>query len=84
LLVSDPLSRAAGCVSCAARDREVAALRAENVELARRVAWLERIISRHSQNSSLPPSSDDVLPGRDVSIQVGSLIFGVSGVISWL
>jgi transposase len=33
--------------------------------LARRVAWLERAISRHSQNSSLPPSSDDVLPGRD-------------------
>jgi hypothetical protein len=65
LLVSDALSPAAGCVWCAARDREVAALRAENVELARRVVWLERTISRHSQNSSLPPSSDDVLPGRD-------------------
>lgn len=47
------------------RDREIAALRAENVELARRVVWLERILSRNSQNSSLPPSSDDVLPGRD-------------------
>jgi hypothetical protein len=28
------------------------------------VTRLERIISRNSQNSSLPPSSDDVLPGR--------------------
>jgi transposase len=65
LLVSDLPSPAAGCVSCAARDREIAALRAENGELARRVAWLERTISRNSHNSSLPPSSDDVLPGRD-------------------
>jgi transposase len=40
------------------------ALRAENAELARRVARLERMISRNSGNSSMPPSSDDVLPGR--------------------
>ncbi len=40
------------------------ALREENAELARRVARLERIISRNSGNSSMPPSSDDVLPGR--------------------
>jgi transposase len=39
-------------------------LRAENAELARRLARLERIVSRNSGNSSLPPSSDDVLPGR--------------------
>ena len=65
MFVSDLASPAAGCVACAARDREIAALRAENVELARRVAGLERMISRNSQNSSLPPSSDDVLPGRD-------------------
>ena len=40
------------------------ALREENAGLARRVARLERIVSRNSGNSSLPPSSDDVLPGR--------------------
>jgi transposase len=55
---------AAGCASCAARGREIAALREENAELARRLAGLERIVSRNSGNSSLPPSSDDVLPGR--------------------
>jgi transposase len=45
-----------GCEGCAARDREIAELRA-------RVAWLERIVSRNSGNSSMPPSADD-LPGR--------------------
>jgi hypothetical protein len=40
------------------------ALRAENAELAGRLARLERVISRNSGNSSLPPSSDDVLAGR--------------------
>jgi transposase len=55
---------AAGCVSCAVRDREIAALRAENAEMARRLASLERAASRNSGNSSLPPSSDDVRPGR--------------------
>ena len=55
---------AAGCVSCAVRDGEIAALREENAGLARRLARLERIVSRNSGNSSLPPSSDDVLPGR--------------------
>ncbi len=44
--------------------RALEALRAENAELARRLARLERIVSRNSGNSSLPPSSDDVLPGR--------------------
>jgi len=39
-------------------------LRAENAELGRRLARLERIVSRNSGNSSLPPSSDGVLPGR--------------------
>jgi transposase len=33
------------------------------MELARRVARLERLISRNSGNSSFPPSADD-LPGR--------------------
>jgi hypothetical protein len=54
----------AGCASCAVRDREIAALREENAALARRVAGLERAVSRNSGNSSLPPSSDGVLPGR--------------------
>ncbi len=40
------------------------ALSAENAELARRLAVLERIVSRNSGNSSLPPSSDGALPGR--------------------
>jgi transposase len=64
LLVPDLPPPAAGCGSCAARDREIAALREENAELARRVARLERLMSRNSGNSSLPPSSDDVLPGH--------------------
>jgi hypothetical protein len=38
-------------------------LRAENKDLAERLARLERLISRNSGNSSMPPSVDD-LPGR--------------------
>lgn len=38
-------------------------LRAANGELEQRVARLERLLSRNSGNSSMPPSSDD-LPGR--------------------
>jgi len=65
-----------GCVSCAARDAEIAALRAQVAEVAElraqvaevaelraRVARLERALSRNSQNSSMPPSGDDA-PGR--------------------
>jgi hypothetical protein len=48
----------------AERDREIVQLRADNSALAVRVACLERLISRNSGNSSMPPSSDDVLPGR--------------------
>jgi transposase len=40
-----------------------AELRAENKDLAGRLARLERLISRNSGNSSMPPSLDD-LPGR--------------------
>jgi hypothetical protein len=42
---------------------ENAELRAQNAELAERVARLERLISRNSGNSSMPPSTDD-LPGK--------------------
>jgi transposase len=42
---------------------ENAGLRAQVTELAGRVARLERLISRNSGNSSLPPSSDDQ-PGK--------------------
>jgi transposase len=55
---------AADCASCAARDREIAAQQEQIEELRAKVARLERIVSRNSGNSSLPPSSDDVLPGR--------------------
>ena len=71
---------APGCAGCAARDAEIADLRAqlaefaglreelraraaEAAELRDRVARLERIISRNSGNSSMPPSGDDA-PGR--------------------
>lgn len=45
------------------RDAEIAELKAANAELARRVARLERLVSRNSGNSSMPPSGDDG-PGR--------------------
>ena len=45
------------------KDGVIAGLRARNEELAERVARLERLISRNSGNSSMPPSSDD-LPGK--------------------
>jgi transposase len=59
----EPLSRVELLVLLAERDRRIAQLEAENAELARRVARLERLISRNSGNSSMPPSADD-LPGR--------------------
>jgi transposase len=59
----EPLSRAELLVLLAERDARVAQLEAENAELARRVARLERLISRNSGNSSMAPSGDD-LPGR--------------------
>jgi transposase len=42
---------------------ENAELRVQNAELAERFARLERLISRNSGNSSMPPSTDD-LPGK--------------------
>jgi hypothetical protein len=52
-----------GCAACAARDEEIAGLRAQAAELHARIARLERAASRNSGNSSMPPSSDDI-PGR--------------------
>ncbi len=43
--------------------RELTQLRAENAELRARLDRLERLLSRNSGNSSMPPSTDD-LPGR--------------------
>ena len=45
------------------KDAQIAVLTTQNAELARRVARLERLISRNSGNSSMPPSADD-LPGK--------------------
>jgi len=43
--------------------RELQRLRAENAELRARVERLERLLSRNSANSSMPPSMDDA-PGK--------------------
>ncbi|HUZ56039.1 MAG TPA: DUF6444 domain-containing protein [Streptosporangiaceae bacterium] len=59
----EPLSRAELLSLLAERDSRIAQLEAENAGLARRVAVLERLISRNSGNSSMPPSADDQ-PGR--------------------
>ena len=45
------------------KDAQIAELKAGNGELEERVARLERLISRNSGNSSMPPSTDD-LPGK--------------------
>jgi transposase len=61
---------APGCASCAARDEEIAllrdqvdVLRAQQRELQDKIARLERVLSRNSGNSSMPPSGDDQ-PGK--------------------
>jgi transposase len=68
--VSDVPPAVPDCPGCAARDEQIAGLREElraqaeqAAELRERVARLERALSRNSQNSSMPPSGDDV-PGR--------------------
>jgi transposase len=45
------------------KDAVIADLKARNAELAERVLRLERLVSRNSGNSSMPPSTDD-LPGK--------------------
>jgi transposase len=68
--VSDLPAPAPDCGSCAARDERIAVLEAELrgqaeqvAELRAQVARLERVLSRNSGNSSMPPSGDDA-PGR--------------------
>ena len=48
------------------KDAQIAALKTQNAGLAERVARLERLISRNSGNSPVPPSTDD-LPGKKPS-----------------
>ena len=45
------------------KDAQIAALTTQNAEQAERVARLERLISRNSGNSPVPPGTDD-LPGK--------------------
>jgi transposase len=47
----------------AGRDRLIEQLRARVAELEARLEGMERLLSRNSGNSSMPPSSDD-LPGK--------------------
>src|SRR5664280_2645147 len=54
---------APGCASCASRDVVIEELASANARLVERVAGLERLVGRNSDNSSRPPSTDD-LPGR--------------------
>jgi transposase len=57
------LPPADACAGCAARDGVIAEQAAAIGDLLARVERLERLISRNSGNSSMPPSADD-LPGR--------------------
>jgi transposase len=61
---------ALGCAGCAARDEGIAllrgqadVLRAQLKDQQDKIARLERLVSRNSGNSSMPPSADD-LPGK--------------------
>jgi hypothetical protein len=59
----DELSREELVALVRGQARELELLRAENAELRARLDRLERLLSRNSGNSSMPPSTDD-LPGR--------------------
>ncbi|WP_433519518.1 DUF6444 domain-containing protein [Nonomuraea sp. CA-143628] len=48
---------------------ENAVLKAEVTQLRERVAKLERLVSRNSGNSGMPPSADE-LPGEDEGAEV--------------
>jgi transposase len=57
------LSREELVALVAAQAQEIATLRAANADLAARLVRLERLVSRNSGNSSMPPSKDGE-PGR--------------------
>jgi len=59
----DEPSRADLLALVGAQAQELQELRAENARLRARLDRLERLVSRNSGNSSMPPSTDD-LPGR--------------------
>jgi len=63
--VSDPeeLSREELVALVRDQGQEIGRLRAENADLRARLERLERLLSRNSGNSSMPPSTDD-LPGK--------------------
>ncbi len=61
----DPEKLSRGELVALVRDQahELGRLRVENADLRARLARLERLLSRNSGNSSMPPSTDD-LPGK--------------------
>jgi transposase len=66
--VPEQLPPSPGCEACASRDGLIAEqavliaeLMAANARLAERVTALERAAGRNSENSSMPPSTDDLL-----------------------
>ena len=61
--VPDEPSRADLLTLVGTQAQELKELRAENARLRARLDRLERLVSRNSGNSSMPPSTDD-LPGR--------------------
>jgi len=63
--VPDPgeLSREELVALVAAQAEEITALRADNEDLRARLARVERLVSRNSANSSMPPSKDGE-PGK--------------------
>jgi transposase len=63
-----------------AANRRLVAVNAElvgvNAELSERLARLERLVSRNSQNSSTPPSKDDDLGRKPPGVQPGAATGG--------
>jgi hypothetical protein len=69
--VFDELSREELVVLATAQAAEIVMLRAENADLGRRLARVERLLSRNSGNSSMPPSKDGE-PGKTPPAEVGN------------
>jgi transposase len=59
----EELSRAELIELASGQARRIGELEAENAELGKRLERLERLVSRNSGNSSMPPSSDEA-PGK--------------------